>query len=110
MKTDTQAERLEHEAEDAKIRAEAGAKDAKAKASSAAQKAKKKAGIAGKRMRENSDNPVVIGNAVVVGIGGATLGWFAYKKYTMGEFSWKFAGALAGAVGLFAAADVYVSQ
>jgi hypothetical protein len=53
---------------------------------------------------------VVLGNALVVGIGGATLGWFAYKKYTANEFSWKLFGGLAAAVGVFAVADVYVSQ
>lgn len=103
VKTDTQAERMEHEAEDKEREAEAKGKRAK-------EGAKKKAGIAGDRMRKNADNPVVLGNALVVGIGGATLGWFAYRKYTLGEFSWKVAGALAAGVGLFAAADVYVSQ
>ncbi|KAF2101448.1 hypothetical protein NA57DRAFT_35679 [Rhizodiscina lignyota] len=103
VKTDTQAERLEHEAEDKEKQDEQKAKEVK-------EKAKAKAGVAGKRMRENADNPVILGNALIVAIGGATLGWFSYKKYTAGEFSWKVAGAIAGAVGLFAVADVWASQ
>lgn len=110
VKTETQAERIEHEAADAKLHAEQEAAKLRAKAGSGKEQAKRKAGVAGKRMRENADNPVVVGNAVVVALGGAGLGWWTYQKYTLGEFSWKVAGAVAGAVGLFAAADVYVSR
>ncbi|KAK8223258.1 hypothetical protein HDK77DRAFT_463994 [Phyllosticta capitalensis] len=98
VKTETQAERLEREA---KIKELAKAKEEKAKA-----KAKK----AARGLRENADHPVVIGNAVTIGLVGAALGFGAYKKYTVGELSWKLAGAWAGAVGLFGVADYYLSQ
>ncbi|KAK8189513.1 hypothetical protein BKA81DRAFT_307867 [Phyllosticta paracitricarpa] len=98
VKTETQLERLEREAV---IREEAKAKEEKAKA-----KAKK----GGRRLRENADNPVVIGNAVTIGVVGAALGFGAYKKYNAGELSWKLAGAWAGAVGLFGVAEYYLSK
>lgn len=110
IKTDTQAERIEHEAQDAQIKAEKEAEELKKKAQKAKNEAKEKAGLAGKRVKDNADNPVVLGNALLVGLGGLGLGWFAYKKYSVGEFNWRLGGILAGAVGLFAAADIYVSK
>lgn len=110
IKTDTQAERIEHEAEDAKIQADQKTKEAKDKATRAKNAAKEKAGLAGKRVKDNADNPVVLGNTVLVALGGLGLGFYAYRKYTAGEFNWRLGGILAGAVGLFAAADIYVSK
>jgi len=110
VKTDTQAERLEHEAEDREKQAEAKARQAKAEATKKAEKAKEKAGIAGKRMKENADNPVVIGNMVTVGLLGSLLGFGAYKKYVAAELTWKVASAWAGIAGLFGVADYYVSN
>jgi hypothetical protein len=107
VKTDTQAERIKHEKSD---EAREAAADAKKKAAELKDKAKAKASRAESRMRANADNPVVVGNALVVGILGAVLGVGAYRKYTAGELSWKVAGAWAGVVGLFAGADYYVSQ
>jgi hypothetical protein len=105
--TDTQAGRIEHEKED---EAREAAADAKKKAAELKEKAKAKASKAGSRLKENSDNPVFIGNALVVGILGTALGVGAYRKYIAGELSWKVAGAWAGVVGLFATGDYYVSQ
>jgi len=107
VKTDTQAERIEHEKSDA---AREKGIEAKKKASEAKEKAKAKASKAGSKLKANSDNPVVVGNALVVGILGAALGVGAYRKYTAGEITWKVVGAWAGVVGLFAAGDYYVSQ
>jgi hypothetical protein len=90
VKTDTQADRIEHEAQ---------AKEAAAKAKRGGHLAK-----------ENSDNPVVLGNALTVGILGTVLGVGAYRKYMRDELSWKVVGAWAGVVGLFAVGDYYVSQ
>ncbi|KZF23375.1 hypothetical protein L228DRAFT_246141 [Xylona heveae TC161] len=99
VKTDTQALRIEHEEED-KQREEERKKAA----------AKAKAHKGGKKIKENVDNPVVLGNAVaVVGLG-SVLGWGAYRKYIAGELSWKVVGAWAGIVGLFAAGDYYLSK
>jgi len=110
IKTDTQAERIQHEAEDLQRKTEQQAEQAEQKTKEAAEKAKAKGKKAGKTMKENSDNPVVVGNAVVLGVGGAALGYMAYQKYTAGEFTWKVGGAFAGAVGLFAVADYFVSK
>jgi len=114
VKTDTQAERLEHEAEARERQAEETASKAKAKASAAKDKAKDKAKAkAGKgagKIRENADNPVVVGNAITVGLLGTALGAGAYRKYTAGELTWKVVGAWAGVVGLFAVGDYYISQ
>lgn len=105
IKTDTQAERerLEDESREK-------AEELKKQAAHKKEQAKNKAQKAGKTMQENSDNPVVIGNAVAIAAFGGLLGFGAYKKYTAGEFTWKLAGAWAGVVGLFGVADYYVSQ
>ncbi|KAF2435494.1 hypothetical protein EJ08DRAFT_656495 [Tothia fuscella] len=114
IKTDTQAERIEHEQSDAAIEKEKKtrekAQEAKEKAAEVKEKAKAKANKAGSRLQANSDNPVVVGNAIVVGVLGAVFGVGAYRKYTAGEITWKVVGAWAGVVGLFAAGDYYVSQ
>ncbi|KAI9794715.1 MAG: hypothetical protein M1833_007372 [Piccolia ochrophora] len=121
VKTDTQAERIEHEAEDKERELEAEYKKAKregkAKASEGKAQAKKTAGeaknrlsAAGQDFRENSDNPVVVGNAVIIAVAGAALGFGAYKKYSAGELDWKLAGIWTGAIGLFATGDYYLSQ
>ncbi|KAL8743259.1 MAG: hypothetical protein Q9190_004379, partial [Brigantiaea leucoxantha] len=49
----------------------------------------------GSELSRNRDNPVVIGNAVVIALVSAGLGFGAYKKYTQGELDWKLAGATA---------------
>jgi pyruvate dehydrogenase E2 component (dihydrolipoamide acetyltransferase) len=96
VKTTTQAERLEREAEEATARSKAAAgKKAKAKAQ----------GIS-----KNADNPVYIGNAVIAAAVGAGLGYGAYRKHTDGKLSWEVAGIWAGAVGLFAGVDYFVSK
>lgn len=61
-------------------------------------------------VRENSDNPVIIGNAIVITALAGVLGWGAYKQHQAGQLDWKVAGIGAGAVGLFATADYFVSK
>jgi F0F1-type ATP synthase assembly protein I len=96
VKTATQAERLEREAEEAAARArDATSKKAKAKAQG---------------IRKNADNPVYIGNAVIAAAVGAGLGYGAYQKHTEGKLSWELAGVWVGAVGLFAGVDYFVSK
>jgi uncharacterized protein DUF5353 len=103
VKTRTQADRLEREAEDQARTASAKAKHAKHRATSRA-----KAG--GKKFRENADNPVVLGNAVLsVALFGG-LGYGAYVKYRAGELSWRVVGLGAAVLGAFGVADYYVSQ
>ncbi|ORY07401.1 hypothetical protein BCR34DRAFT_20712 [Clohesyomyces aquaticus] len=97
VKTDTQATRLEQEA------------SAKEKAEDAKERAKAKASRGSSRIKDNSNNPVVLGNAITVGVLGTVLGIGAYRKWAGGELSWKVVGAWAGVVGLFGVADYYVS-
>lgn len=59
---------------------------------------------------QNKGNPVVIGNAVVLTALVGLLGTGAYRMHKAGTLTWKVAGAWAGAVGLFAVGDYYVSQ
>lgn len=105
VQTDTQAERerLEQEAREQ-------AEELKEKAGLKKQQAKNKANKAGQTLRNNSDNPVVVGNAVVIASLGGILGFGAYRKYAEGSLTWRVAGIWAGAVGLFGVADYYVSQ
>jgi len=111
VKTDTQSARIEREAEDAKIQAESkakkGASEAKKSAEKGADKAKSKL-TKGKQAAQ--DNPVMLGNAIIVGVLGTVLGVGAYRKYTAGEFSWKLAGTWAGVVGLFAGVDYFATS
>ncbi|KAI9733808.1 MAG: hypothetical protein M1818_007075 [Claussenomyces sp. TS43310] len=108
--TDTQASRIEREAEQDEAQAEEAEKKAKKafheKELAAKAKAKKAAGKA----ERNSDNPVFVGNAVAVVALSAGLGFGAYRKYAAGELTWKVAAAWTGVVGVFAAGDYYLSQ
>ena len=83
---------------------------AKEKAKEATAEAEDRAQRAGHELNENRDNPVVVGNAVVIAAASAALGFGAYRKYAAGELTWKVVGAWAGVVGLFAAGDFYFSQ
>lgn len=100
VKTTTQAERLDREAqeEEAKRVQEESAKKAKAR------KAKSR-GLAA-----NSDNPVFITNAVVATLVGAGLGFGAYRKHVEGKLSWEVVGLWSGAVGAFGVVDYFVSK
>jgi len=110
IQTETQLDRLEHEA----AAAEAKAKEAFAASKEKAIKEEKAAKAAAKkavgRFEANSDNPVYVGNAVAVVALSAGLGFGAYRKYAAGELTWKVVGAWTAVVGLFAAGDYYLSQ
>ena len=114
VKTSSQADRLEREAKDEATelehKAETKAHQAKKEAKHTKDQAKHNADKAGKDIRDNSDNPVYIANAVaVVALSGA-LGFGAYQKYARNELSWGVVGTWAGVVGLFAVGDYYLSQ
>ncbi|KAL4876639.1 hypothetical protein BJY04DRAFT_199486 [Aspergillus karnatakaensis] len=95
VKTTTQAERIEREEEEAEEARERKKEKAKAKAS---------------RVRENDTNPVFLGNAAILALVGAGLGFGAYKKHTQGKLSWELVGLWTGAVGAFGAVDYFVSK
>lgn len=109
-KYDELSHEAKHKYEEGSAEAKEKYKEAKKVASQKAQQAKSKAKAAEEEVRENSDNPVVVGNAVVIVALSAALGFGAYRKYAAGELTWKVAGTWAGIVGLFAAGDYYFSQ
>jgi len=110
VQTDTQAARLEREADHVAQKAEDDAKKARKEFSEKEKKAKASAKNFGGKIERNSDNPVFIGNAVAVVALSAGLGFGAYRKYAAGELTWKVVAAWTGVVGLFAAGDYYLSQ
>lgn len=59
---------------------------------------------------KNKGNPVVLGNAVAVALLSGLLGVGAYRMNKAGTLTWNVAAAWAGAVGVFAIGDYYVSQ
>lgn len=75
-----------------------------------AKKAKARLKADGKKLSENRDNPVVIGNAVIWGIATVAIGYGAYQKHTEGKLDWKLAGTVAGVVGAFGVADYFGSK
>lgn len=96
----------------AKWKKEAAAewKKARKEAGVEGRKAKAQAQRAGEWADENKDNPVVIGNVVVLSALMAGLGAGAYRLNQQGRFTWQVAGIGAGVLGAFAVADYYVSQ
>ena len=103
VKTKTQADRLEREAESMGRKAAAKGKSLKERATGRAK-------TGGKRIRDNADNPVVLGNAVLTVALFGGLGYGAYVKYRAGEFTWKLVGIGAAVLGAFGLADYYASQ
>ena len=85
IKTDTQKERIEHDAERLEVQAIEEEQKLKKQFHEKEVEAKKAAKDAKKRVEKNSDNPVVIGNAVAVVALSAGLGLGAYRKYIAGE-------------------------
>ncbi|KAK3669760.1 hypothetical protein LTR78_010333 [Recurvomyces mirabilis] len=84
--------------------------DVKVQSKKAGEKAKKEGKEAERWADKNKGNPVVVGNLVVVAAMGALLGTGGYRMHKAGRLTWKVAGAWAGAVGLFAVGDYFVSQ
>lgn len=83
---------------------------AKKELSKGAEEAKKDARKAEQWAEKNKSNPVVVGNAVVITALAGILGVGAYRLHKANALTWKVAGAWAGAVGLFAVGDYFVSQ
>lgn len=90
--------------------AQAEYKKARKEAGKQGEKAKKEVKKAGEWTKENQDNPVVIGNAVVIAALAAGLGFGAYRLNQQGQNPWKIAGMGAGVLAAFATADYFVSQ
>ena len=101
VQTSTQADRE---------RLESDARAVKEKATAKKAAVKKRAAADWRSLQDNSDNPIVVGNAITIAALGGLLGLGAYRKHVQGELTWKLAGLWAGAVGLFGVADYYVSS
>jgi len=124
-KAEQESKRLAKEAETKAKQAEKKASEkldeAKDKASTEYSKAKKEIGAAADKAEvkaqkaeqwadNNKRNPVVVGNAVVITALAGLLGVGAYRLHKAHALTWKVAGAWAGAVGLFAVGDYFVSS
>ena len=83
---------------------------AKKSANKGAKEAKEEFKSAGQDLSDNRDNPVVLANGALIVAGSAALGYGAYTKHMAGELDWKLAGMWAGAVGVLAVGDYYLSQ
>ncbi|KAK4506109.1 hypothetical protein PRZ48_004074 [Zasmidium cellare] len=114
QRAEKDAERLEKEGEKKFDSFKSQAKEVKGQVgkslSADKEKAKKSAKEAEEWAEKNKNNPVVIGNAVVITALGVLLGAGAYRMHKANTLTWNVAGAWAGAVGLFAVGDYYVSQ
>ncbi|KAL1961933.1 hypothetical protein VTN77DRAFT_762 [Rasamsonia byssochlamydoides] len=100
-KTTIQAERLQRDADEQIAKEQAGIKG---------ESKKEKVKATGRSVLRNADNPVFIGNAFLISAVSTGLGFAAYRKHAEGKLSWKVVGLWTGAVGLFAAADYFVSK
>jgi hypothetical protein len=58
----------------------------------------------------NADNPVVLGNTVLVVLLTGGLGYMGYTKHRAGQLSWKVVGIGACIVGAFSAADYFLTS
>jgi len=105
IQTSTQAERIEHEQEDRQR-----AQSRKEKVQHAKEEAKARIRKAGGIIKMNADNPVVLGNTVLAVLLAGGLGYVGYTKHRAGELSWKLVGVGVGIVGVFSAADYFLSS
>lgn len=108
------SEELSASLEDARAETEAAAKSATDKARDKLEPKKKegreKARKAKDILEANSDNPVVVANAVAVLALGGALGFGAYRKYEAGELSLKIVATWSGVVGVVALGDYFLSR
>lgn len=101
VKTTTQAERLEREQEQ---------QDNGDPKSQARKKAQAKAKAEKSRLSRNKDSPIVLGNALLIALASAGLGYGAYQKHLDGKLSWELIGIWSGAVGAFGVVDYFASR
>ncbi|TKA30103.1 hypothetical protein B0A50_02822 [Salinomyces thailandicus] len=125
QKAETDAQRLEAQAagkyQDVAASAQQNYSQAKATAGRKYADVKKEVGVEADRAEaeakkaeewteKNKENPVVIGNVVVVGAVAAVMGTQGYRMHRAGTLTWKVAGAWAGIVGLVGVVDYFGSQ
>lgn len=61
-------------------------------------------------IQDNTDNPVVLGNAILATALSAGVGFDAYQRYIQGQLSWDTIGIGAGLLGLTAGVDYVISR
>lgn len=64
----------------------------------------------GKKLEENKDNPVVIGNALLWTVAAVGVGVAAYQKHSEGKLDLQAAGQFAGILALIGVADYFGSK
>lgn len=105
---------MEHEAEDkaraASKKASEEAESVKKRASAKSKDAKEAIKKDSEKLNANRDNPVVVGNALLWGIGVAAIGYGAYQKHSEGKLDWSFAGTVVGIVAAVGVADYFGSK
>lgn len=114
VKTETQAQRLEQEAESTAraeaAKAEKKADELKKHAATKAKEAKASLKKDARKFDENKDNPVFIGNYVLWTLTAAAVGYGAYKKHSEGKLDLQLAGTVALGLGALGAADYFASK
>jgi len=60
--------------------------------------------------KKNSDNPVFVGNAIVVGVVAAVLGWGAYQRLQRGPVAWSTIAGWTGVAAAVGLGDYFVSS
>lgn len=101
IKTETQAAQHEREADDA-AKPQAGTNNQEQR--------EQKRGTNQSKLRKNTDNPVLLGNAVVTAALAGVLGWTGYRWYQQGVAGSKIFGGAIAAIGVFATADYFGSR
>jgi len=113
VKTETQATRLELEAEAEAAAAAAAAEQRNQQNGSSKGPSSKKA-QAKKQVRQAEDyaekHPMQVINTILGSVAVLALGLGAYKKYKVGELSWKVVGIWGGAAAAVAAVDILATR
>jgi len=99
VKTETQAERIQLEAEKAEAAAKKKAEEEKKKLPKKSKKGSPKI----------NENPILASNAVIALALAAFLGYGAIKKHQAGQLTWKLAGMWGAGLAALGAADYGVS-
>ncbi|KAK2798940.1 hypothetical protein FQN50_008671 [Emmonsiellopsis sp. PD_5] len=113
IKTTTQAERISREdaEQEKKLKeGEEAMRNAANANAAAARRGKKGVSTAKARLRRNKTNPVVVGNALLIAVAGAGLGFGAWQKHVQGALTWRLIGLWSGAVGAVGVVDYWVSK
>ncbi|KAI5779268.1 hypothetical protein EDC01DRAFT_633961 [Geopyxis carbonaria] len=116
IKTETQAIRLDLEAEAAEEAEEArqreieeGEKKLKEAAPKPKKEQKEKAKKAASTVKSYAEIPVVALNGVIGALAAVSLGYGAYRKHSAGQLSWKMVGLWSAGVAAVAGADFAIS-